>query len=88
MHIINLLCQNTLFWNCEKVITYPGADPGEDEEGGEDDDAKGDQGQEAHAPLQVEGGQGAATEGSTCSCLHHACALNDFCFRFLSISQF
>ena len=45
MHIINLLCQNTLFWNCEKVITYPGADPGEEEEGGEDDKAKGGEGQ-------------------------------------------
>ena len=69
------------------MITYPGVDPGEDEEGGEDDDAKGDQDQEAHAPLQVEG-QGAATEGGTCSFLYHACALNDFCFRFLRISKF
>merc|ERR1719460_2762876 len=41
---------------------YPGSDPGEDEEGGEDDDAKGGEGDQAHHPLPVKG-QGPARKG-------------------------
>ena len=43
------------------MITYLGVQPGDEKEGGEDDDAKGRQGQEAQAPLQVEG-EGASSE--------------------------
>ena len=46
------------------MITYPGVDPDKDEEGGEEEDAKGGEGGQAHHLLPVKGRQGPAREGS------------------------
>ena len=46
------------------MITNPGDGPGEDDEGGEEGDAKGGQGDQAHHPLPVEG-QDPARKGSS-----------------------
>ena len=52
----------------EKVITYSGVKPGDDEEGGEDDDAQGRHGQETQAPLQVEGEGPSRERGNRRNC--------------------
>ena len=49
-----------------KVITYPGVDPGKDDEGGEEDDAKGGEGDQAHHLLPVKGGAGACLRRGPC----------------------
>ena len=44
------------------MITYSGGDPDKDEEGDEEEDAKGGEGGHAHHLLPVKGGQGPARE--------------------------
>ena len=53
------------------MITYPGVDPDKDEEGDEEEDAKGGEGGQAHHLLPVKGGQGLAREGGNASCHGH-----------------
>ena len=55
-HIVNLSFQSL------KVLTYPGVEPGKEEEEGEDDDADGGEGDQAHHPLPVKG-DGVTREG-------------------------
>ena len=63
-HIVNLSFQSL------KVLTYPGVEPGKEEEEGEDDDADGGEGDQAHHPLPVKG-DGVTREGINITWFFH-----------------
>ena len=74
----------------EKKLTYPGAEPGEEEEGGEDDDADGGEGDQANHLPPAKGEIFSREWGNACSFRHLSLltdltALNDFLQIFLKI---
>ena len=72
---------------CWKKLTYPGAEPGEEEEGGEDDDADGGEGDQANHLPPAKGEIFSREWGNACSFRHLSLltALNDFLQIFLKI---